>query len=73
MSLKEFIEKCENLDHVYIYDTERDYLDCGLGCHVKYFDHQVLKIWLGLEHICVMIDYQYQQEEENDEQNEKDD
>ena len=44
-------------DDVYIYDAEDDFLDCGMGCHTKYFKYQILDISLRDNHICVKIDY----------------
>ena len=57
MTLEKFLELCQDDNDVYIYDEDGDYLDCGLGCHTKYFPYEINEIWLNVNHICVQIDY----------------
>lgn len=64
MKLGQFLSLCEQPDDLYIYDIEGDYLDCGNGCHVRYLENTILKIWLMrdersscFDRICVQIDY----------------
>ena len=57
MHLEEILNLCKDVNDVYIYDVDRDFLDCGLGCHTKYLKCKVVEIFLEDEHICVQIDY----------------
>lgn len=62
ITLEQFLSLCKDDNDVYIYDANSDYLDCGCGCHVKYFSCKVLSIWPAeinpaCSRICVQIDW----------------